>query len=166
MKNCMKKFALFLIISMFAVLSFNKTYAAFPVKEKITKTTMVKDNTESGKITVQESKEVAKSELEAAASAAAGGGGGKQVIAAILAFFLGSLGIHDFVLGNMTKGLMHLGLFALGIALMVIGLSGYVAGAGLSVPTLAIIGYLVLVGNSIWAFVDFIRILIGKYPGI
>ena len=157
----MKKFNLFLILVMMSVISLNKTYAAFPVKEKITSATIVQHNVESGKLALQESNDMGKSELEAAA-AAAGGGGSKQILAAVLAAVVGGLGVHDFVLGNTTKGLMHLGLFALGLALVVIGS----AGAATTLPLLSLIGLLILMGNSIWVMIDFVRILMGNYPGI
>ena len=157
----MKKFNLFLILVMLSVISLNKIYAAFPVKEKITSATIVQHNLESGKIALQESNDMGKSELEAAA-AAAGGGGSKQILAAVLAAVVGVLGVHDFVLGNTTKGLMHLGLFALGLALVVIGS----AGAATTFPLLSLIGLLILMGNNIWIIIDFVRILMGNYPGI
>ena len=161
----MKKFNLFLILVMLSVISLNKTYAAFPVKEKITSATIVQHNVESGKIALQESNDMGKSELEAAA-AAAGGGGSKQILAAVLAAVVGGLGVHDFVLGNTTKGLMHLGLFALGLALIFIGLASVTTGAATTFPLLSLIGTLILMGNGIWVMIDFVRILMGNYPGI
>ena len=160
----MKKFNLFLILVMMSVISLNKTYAAFPVKEKITSATIVQHNVESGKLALQESNDMGKSELEAAA--AAGGGGSKQILAAVLAAVVGGLGVHDFVLGNTTKGLMHLGLFALGLALVIIGLASVTTGAVTTFPLLSLIGSLILMGNSIWVMIDFVRILMGNYPGI
>jgi TM2 domain-containing membrane protein YozV len=160
----MKKFNLFLILVMLSVMSLNKTYAAFPVKEKISSATIVQHNVESGKIALQESNDMGKSELEAAA--AAGGGGSKQILAAVLAAVVGGLGVHDFVLGNTTKGLIHLGLFALGLALVFIGMASVTAGAVTTFPLLSLIGTLILMGNSIWVMIDFVRILMGNYPGI
>ena len=160
----MKKFNLFLILVMLSVISLNKTYAAFPVKQKITSATIVQHNLESGKIALQESNDMGKSELEAAA--AAGGGGSKQILAAVLAAVVGGLGVHDFVLGNTTKGLMHLGLFALGLALIFIGLASVTTGAATTFPLLSLIGTLILMGNGIWVMIDFVRILMGNYPGI
>jgi TM2 domain-containing membrane protein YozV len=56
------------------------------------------------------------------------GGGKSQLIAALLAFFLGAIGIHRFYLGYTTIGIIQL---------------------------------LTLGGFGIWAFIDFIRILVG-----
>jgi hypothetical protein len=161
----MKKFNLFLILVMLSVMSLNKTYAAFPVKEKISSATIVQHNVESGKIALQESNDMGKSELEAAA-AAAGGGGSKQILAAVLAAVGGVVGVHDFVLGNTTKGLIHLGLFALGLALVFIGAASVTTGAASGLPLLSLIGLLILLGNNIWTLIDFVRILMGNYPGI
>lgn len=57
-----------------------------------------------------------------------------KTTAALLAFFLGSLGIHDFYLGYIPWGILKL---------------------VLTVFTCGVVG-------SIWAFVDFIRILVGS----
>lgn len=95
-----------------------------------------------------------------------GGGGSKsKVVAALLAFFLGTLGIHRFYLGYKKQGFIQLGLTIVGYALIIAGLASFVssaAGTGtVSFPTTVIIGYVLLVAVGIWAFIDFIRILIG-----
>jgi len=90
------------------------------------------------------------------------GGGKSKVLAAVLAFFLGNLGIHRFYMGQSAQGFMQLGGTAVGITLLVVGLRDYAAGLGESLPTLAIIGYLILLAVGIWALVDFIRILTGS----
>lgn len=89
------------------------------------------------------------------------GAGKSKVLAAVLAFLLGNLGVHSFYMGQTAKGFMQLGGTALGITLIVIGLKDWVSGMGESFPTLALIGYIVLLGVGIWALVDFIRILTG-----
>ncbi|MCE2962182.1 MAG: NINE protein [Chitinophagales bacterium] len=165
----MKKFIFIAFLSLLITGITTRMYAAFPVqKERKEKksTISIKGAEETHTMKISESKEEAKSELELAAASAAGDGGGKQVLAAVLCFFFGVLGVHDFVLGNMKMGLIKLGIFAAALLLMLVGLSGYVSGSGASFPTLALIGYLALVGLSIWVLVDFIRILIGKYPGL
>jgi TM2 domain-containing membrane protein YozV len=63
-----------------------------------------------------------------------------KVIAALLAFFLGGWGIHNFYLGHVVKGVIQLVLTVLSAATM--GITGAVCG--------------------IWAFVEFIMILLGK----
>jgi hypothetical protein len=163
----MKKLLFIALVAILVIGYGTKSYAAFPVqKESAKKELSTVKVQESGKIYLNETKEASKTELEEAAASAASGGGGKQVLAAVLCFFLGVLGVHDFVLGNIKMGLIKLGIFALALVLMAVGLSGYVSGGGASFPTLALIGYLALVGLSIWVLVDFIRILIGKYPGL
>ena len=88
-------------------------------------------------------------------------GGKNKIVAALLAFFLGSFGVHSFYMGQKKKGFIQLGLSLLGIGLIIAGASSYVSGVGQTVPVTIIIGYLLLLGVAIWAFVDFIRILTG-----
>jgi TM2 domain-containing membrane protein YozV len=88
-------------------------------------------------------------------------GGKSKMVAALLAFFLGGLGIHSFYMGKTKKGFIQLGLSVAGIVLYVVGIVDYVSGLGESFPTLALIGLILLFGVSLWAFIDFIRILTG-----
>jgi len=88
-------------------------------------------------------------------------GSKSKVVAALLAFFLGGLGIHSFYMGQNKKGFIQLGLSVVGIVLFIAGIAGFVSGTGVAFPTTALIGYLLLIGVGIWAFVDFIRILTG-----
>lgn len=85
-----------------------------------------------------------------------------KTAAALLAFFLGGLGVHNFYLGKTTLGLIHVGL-AVGSMLAMVG--GAVAATSSSNPDspligLVIVGYLAAMGNSIWAFVEFVMILV------
>lgn len=91
------------------------------------------------------------------------GGGKSKIVAALLAFFLGNLGIHSFYMGNKKKGFIQLGATLVGIILLVAGASKTVAtlGATATVSPLFIVGAVLLLGVGIWAFVDFIRILTG-----
>lgn len=62
-----------------------------------------------------------------------------KIIAALLAFFLGSLGIHNFYLGYNTKGTWQL--------------------------ILTLVGWIIIVGpiiSGIWALVEFVQILTGS----
>lgn len=69
----------------------------------------------------------------------------KKIVAALLAFFLGGLGIHNFYLGHKKKAIIQLVLYIVGWATAAIG-----------------IGVVFTAAVGIWAFVEFIMILIGK----
>lgn len=70
------------------------------------------------------------------------------VVAAILAFFLGSFGAHNFYLGYKNRGITQLALYCGGL-----------------VTSFLLIGLPVVFAVAIWAFVEFILILVrgGKY---
>ncbi len=94
--------------------------------------------------------------------------GKSQLIAAILAFFLGTLGIHNFYLGYKKKGMTQLLLSVLGYGLGIVGSVMAAAGsASLNAGLVAIggilgtIGWLVVLAVGIWALIDFIKILTG-----
>jgi TM2 domain-containing membrane protein YozV len=95
------------------------------------------------------------------ASSSSSMGRKSKVAAALLAFFLGGFGVHRFYMGQKKEGFIQLGLTLVGIGLIIAGLANYVSGLGESFPTLALIGYVLVLGVSIWAFIDFIRILTG-----
>lgn len=97
--------------------------------------------------------------------------------AALLAFFLGGFGVHNFYLGQKGRGIGHIVLAALGILVIIIavisGLSSVdsttaqiseeaAAGVGAGV----LFGYLLLIANGIWAFVELIMILVSKDPNL
>lgn len=67
-----------------------------------------------------------------------------KIAAALLAFFLGGLGVHNFYLGKTGRGGAQLGLTILGWCTIVFG-----------------IGAVFLFAVGIWAFVEFILILVG-----
>ncbi|AIT61619.1 TM2 domain-containing protein [Corynebacterium doosanense] len=69
-----------------------------------------------------------------------------KVIAALLAWFLGTIGVHNFYLGNNGRGGLQLGLTVLGWA------TSWIFGLGL----------ILVAAVGIWAFVEFIMILIGS----
>jgi hypothetical protein len=86
-------------------------------------------------------------------------GGKSKIVAALLAFFLGGLGIHRFYMGQKAQGFAQLAGTLAGAGLVVAGAASTVTGG--SVSALVIIGFILILGVSIWAFVDFIRILTG-----
>ncbi|GAB3819282.1 hypothetical protein GCM10028820_23020 [Tessaracoccus terricola] len=78
-----------------------------------------------------------------------------KVAAALLAFFLGTLGAHSFYLGKKGLGIGHLALVAAGFTMMMVGVM-----SGESGLAIAGVGYLLWAANSLWAFVEFIIILV------
>lgn len=68
-----------------------------------------------------------------------------KVVAAVLAFFLGGTGIHNFYLGNVGRGIIQLLMLLVGSLLAIFG-----------------IGFLLLVPLSIWVIIEFIMILVGS----
>ncbi|HIW96335.1 MAG TPA: TM2 domain-containing protein [Candidatus Corynebacterium gallistercoris] len=68
-----------------------------------------------------------------------------KIIAAVLAFFLGTLGVHNFYLGYDKRGAWQLGLTIVGY-----------------VTTLLLFGFAIVIGVAIWAFVEFVMILVGS----
>lgn len=79
----------------------------------------------------------------------------ETLIAALLCFFLGTLGVHWFYLGNTAKGLTRAGLL-LGGAL--------IAGAGIAAvsPALILVGYAAILINYVLVIIDLIKILTNK----
>ena len=124
-------------------------------------TVAVKKKAAKGKLFMK----ILKNKLEKVADKAKRAGDKSKVVAALLAFFLGGFGVHDFYLGNKLNGLIKLLGTLVGIALMVIGVAS-AATAATTLPALAIIGYVIVLGIGIWAFVDFIRILTGSYEPV
>lgn len=69
------------------------------------------------------------------------------IVAVLLAFFFGTFGLHNFYLGNTQRGMVQLGLFL-----------------GGSITSFILIGFIPLFIVSIWAFVEFIMVLLGISP--
>lgn len=158
---------LFKLVLLPALLLFgvvNSANAAFPLEKKSTATVAVsalpatseKAEMKAGKVELKKELKKFKKDKTHWYS-----GGKSKIVAALLAFFLGNLGIHRFYMGQAKIGFIQLGLTAIGIALYVIGIVDYVSGFGESFPTLALIGLILLLGVSLWALIDFIRILTG-----
>jgi TM2 domain-containing membrane protein YozV len=154
----------FLAIAL-VVATVSSTNAAFP-KDQVVSTvvTATATNTTTEKtVTKAEAKKQVK-EFKKANNWYAGGSKSK-IVAALLAFFLGNLGIHSFYMGNKKKGFIQLGATVVGIVLFIVGAAKTVTTVGttgsVGISGLAIVGLVLLLGVSIWAFVDFIRILTG-----
>lgn len=86
-----------------------------------------------------------------------------KVISALLAFFLGPTGAHRYYLGYKKKGIIQ----TCGFVSIIIGYVMYIVAISARYPDegVLIVSALFLIcgaGVCIWAFVDFIRILIGR----
>ncbi|MEJ6020201.1 TM2 domain-containing protein [Corynebacterium sp. H113] len=68
-----------------------------------------------------------------------------KIVAALLAFFLGGFGVHNFYLGKTNVAVTQLVLYLIGLATAFI-----------------FIGFFILVPLGIWIFVEFILILMGS----
>jgi TM2 domain-containing membrane protein YozV len=118
-----------------------RTYAAHA---QAAKASVAKAETKAAptRAEVKEAKQALKAMHKAAKKAnpvAPQAGGKSQIVAAILAFFLGTLGVHRFYLGYTGKGFIFLALFLLGF--VTFGIT--------------------ILAAAIWALIDFIRILTG-----
>lgn len=67
-----------------------------------------------------------------------------KIAAALLAFFLGSFGVHNFYLGYTSRAIWQLGLYCFGWA-----------------TSFFVIGIPFVIAVQIWAFVEFVLILLG-----
>ncbi|WP_295627738.1 TM2 domain-containing protein [uncultured Corynebacterium sp.] len=70
-----------------------------------------------------------------------------KIAAALLAFFLGGLGVHNFYLGNISRGVTQLVLTLIGWATAIL-----------------LIGFVFLAAVGLWAFIEFIMLLVGASP--
>ena len=142
------------VIVLFFLIAANLVQAAFPTS-KVTSEISVNQ----GEASLQKPTTSTSTKLEIAKplaqTSSSGTGGKNKTLAAVLAFLVGGLGVHSFYMGQTLKGGIQLGGSVLGIVLFISGVSGGTLSAT------ALIGYLLLLGVSIWAFVDFIRILTG-----
>lgn len=159
----LRRFTLSLIFALVAICSFNTANAAFPTEKNsntVAASTSVQTSDEAFSSNLSK-KEFKKEARQLSKKGITASGGKSRIVAALLAIFLGSLGIHSFYMGMTKKGFLQLGLTILGIVLLAVGLSGYVSGID-SFPILGVIGYLLVLGVGIWALVDFVRILTGS----
>ena len=97
-----------------------------------------------------------------------------KTTAALLAFFLGQIGAHNFYRGQTGRGFGHIVLI-LGVIICAIMAVAMMANAA-SLPVYAtpsdaeiatlggafILAWLIIAANGIWAFVEFIMILVSK----
>ena len=95
-----------------------------------------------------------------------------KVTAALLAFFLGDFGAHNFYRGQKGRAFGHLGLLLLGVVLFGIAGAALVGSvdargnvadsAAAGVGIVGVLGYLAFIANGIWRLVEFIMILVSK----
>ena len=81
----------------------------------------------------------------------------KKVTAALFAFLLGFLGIHDFYLGYKKKAVMHLVMYIITLCLILPCMIPYLGWA-----ILILIHLPLCFGNAIWAVVEGVKILSNK----
>lgn len=86
----------------------------------------------------------------------------RQVTAALLAFFLGTFGAHNFYLGRKKQAIAQLLLSILGFILYISGYIGLINSVELVIPITLILGAFILLGLNIWVIVEFVQILTGK----
>jgi len=149
---------------LFVCVTVNTTNAAFPTGKQSAQTVVAgKSNLSSElKDSPASKSELNKefSHLKKESRKGYGGGGKSKITAAILAFFLGWIGIHSFYMHQKKKGFIQLAMGVIGYVAYIAGAISATSGSG-SISVLLILGLLLLLGVSIWAFVDFIRILTG-----
>ncbi len=151
--------------ALFLLLTVNSANAAFPTeKQKGPEVSLVSNasSPETKSLTKSELKKELKALKSESAAKGSEGGSKSKILAAVLALLVGTLGIHSFYMGQKKKGFLQLGLTVVGLALFIAGIAGYVSGGGVALPTLALVGYIIIVGVGIWALVDFVRILTGS----
>ncbi len=152
-----------------ALLSTSAVHAAFPLSKEtkqavVTTPSSTANNVASNSVSKRELKKEAKAQMKARYS----GGGKKKMTAAILAICCGFVGVHSFYMGNTTKGIAQAVLGGGGIILYIAGAASYVSAAAAATTTAAtypvifFVGLAMLLAASIWAIVDFVRILTGS----
>lgn len=131
-----------------------------------TNSLLVKQQSSKGKLFIK----VFKNRFEKIMGKKKSKGDKSKTVAAILALLLGNYGVHDFYLGNKRNGFIKLGLTLIGIALMIAGILSIATFETVTwfsaLPAIAVIGYIIILGVSIWSLVDFIRILTGSYEPV
>ncbi len=93
-----------------------------------------------------------------------------KVTAALLAFFLGEIGIHNFYLGQKGRGIGHIALAVIAVILYIVAIAAAVGNADQSGELsdagaagfggAMLFSFLVGGANTIWKLVEFIMILV------
>ncbi len=92
-----------------------------------------------------------------------------RLAALLLGIFLGGIGIHNFYLGKIGKGIAQAIMYVLGFVLYFYSMLNFVISAGLDTsdlsmtfPLLIFVGCLLLIAVGIWSLVEWIIIACGK----
>ena len=80
-----------------------------------------------------------------------------KVTAGLLGIFLGFAGVHNFYLGNKSRGILHIVMYCIGLTGILVALIPYIG--WILGPTIA---FIFSSGSSIWGIVEGILILTGK----
>lgn len=90
-------------------------------------------------------------------------------VAGVLGIILGSVGAHDWYLGNKKGAWAHVGLLILSVILLVVGsiVLPLVKSDDLETPdTLGMITMIILAGNAIWGVLEGVLILVQGRAGL
>jgi hypothetical protein len=167
----MKKITMILFVALFSMSAIHAGMVYAPATTVApSSTTTANTNTAAKKMSKGKLfAKVFKSKLAKIFGAVKKSGDKSKILAAVLAFFLGNFGAHDFYLGNKKAGFIKLGLSLVGYGLYIAGLlsvATVTATETVAIPVLAIVGGVIILGVAIWALVDFIRILTERYEPV
>jgi hypothetical protein len=87
-----------------------------------------------------------------------------QGIAALLAYFFGPYGLHDFYMGDRNKGNTHLALLLLPllcVAIVALGTTGLVVVTPAATTLLTVAGIALYAANALWAYIELFEIIFG-----
>lgn len=90
-------------------------------------------------------------------------------VAGVLGIILGSVGVHDWYLGNKKGAWIHVGLLILSVILLIVGsiVLPLVNSSDTKISdTLGTITMIILIGNAVWGVLEGILILVQGRAGL